>query len=70
MISSIPSDLSLSDPLLIPAVTCAGVIATEALEAKAVGVGVVVIAMGITSTGVRYKCTHGRFLLENGGVLW
>ena len=53
MISSIPSELSISDSLLVPAVTFTGMVATEAWEGTATGAGVVVVAVGFTTTGVR-----------------
>ena len=55
--------------MLVPAVTCAGMVATEVLEGMAAGAGVAVMAVGVIPTEVRDKVTHGRFLLRDGGVL-
>ena len=70
MISSIPSELSLLDTLLGPAVTCAGIVAIEAWEGRAAGSGVALVEVGVTSAVVRDKVTHGRLLIGGGGVLW
>ena len=47
MISSIPSDMLLSYPLLVPAVTCAGMLETKAWEVMAAGAVLVVMSVGI-----------------------
>ena len=67
--SSIPSEMFLSYPLLVPAVTCAGMVETEAWERITAGAGVAVMAVGVTLTVVRDEGTHGRFLLKDGRVL-
>ena len=69
MIFSIPSDIFLSDPLLVTSVTCAGMVETEAWERMAEGASVEVMAVGVTSTRVRDELTHGSFLLGDCGVL-
>ena len=69
MIYSVSSKLSLSDPLLVPAVTCAGMATTEAWERIAMGAGVAVAEVGVTSTGLRDEDTHGYLFLEDVGVL-
>ena len=69
MIFSIPSEMSLSYTLLVPEVTCAGMVATEAWERMAVGAGVAVMEVGVASTGVRDEGTHNRFLLRDGVVI-
>ena len=50
MISSITSELLLSDPLLVPVATCAGMMATEAWEGMATGAGVSAMSVGVTPT--------------------
>ena len=69
MISSIPSEISLSYLLLVPAVTCAGMGAIEAWEGMAAGAGVAVMAVGVISMGLRDEVTHGHFLLGGDGVI-
>ena len=48
MISSIPSEMSLSDPLFVTAVTCAVMVVTQAWEGMPTGAGVAVMAVGVT----------------------
>ena len=62
MISSISPELLISYQLLVTAVSCARMVATEAWEGMAAGAGVVVISVEFTSTGVRDEGTNGRFL--------
>ena len=69
MISSISSELSLSEPLLVPAVTCAGMVAIEAWEGMAAGAGVAVVAVGVTSTVLRYEGTCVHSLHRGDGVV-
>ena len=69
MIYIIPSELSLSYTLLVPAVTCAGMVATDTWEGMAAVAGVAVMAVGVTSAGVKYEVTHGCFLHRDCGVI-
>ena len=69
IISSIPYKLLLSNPLLVSAVTCVGMVEKEVWEEMAAGAGIAVVKMGITSTGLQDKGTHNRFLLGDGEVL-
>ena len=69
LISSIPSELSLSDPLLVPAVTWLGMVARKEWELIATGEGVAVMEVGVTSTGLRDKGIHVSVILGDGGVL-
>ena len=48
--------------MLVPEVTRAGMVETEAWEGMAAGAGVAVISVEFTSTGVRDEGTNGRFL--------
>ena len=69
MISSIPSELLLSDALLITEVTFADMVAIEAWEVMAMGAGIAVMAVGVTSTVVRDKGAYVCFLLGDGGII-
>ena len=66
-ISNIPSSMLLSYPLLFTEVTCTIMVATKSWEGMAAGEGVAVMAVGVTSTGVRDEDTHGCFLVRYGG---
>ena len=44
-------------------------VVTEAWEGISVGAGVADMAVGVTSTGLRHKDMHGRFLIGDSGVL-
>ena len=68
MISSIPSELSLSDPFLVPEVTFAGMVATYFLEGVPSGAGVAVMPVGFTPMGVRDEGTGGCLFLRNCGI--
>ena len=69
MISSIPSELSLSGPLLVSEVTYAGMGTTSVWEVIATVADVAVMAVVVKLVGVIDQGTRGRFLHRGGGVL-